>query len=75
MSADFWISTNNIEVIQEFWSFVKVIYSQNPIQYNTIFPIHHLVNLMIKISDKQQQFCCDYHTKTHEIFNGTDNVP
>lgn len=27
MSADFWISTENFEVMQEYWSFVKAIYS------------------------------------------------
>jgi len=27
MSADFWISTENIEIMQEYWSFVKAIYS------------------------------------------------
>jgi hypothetical protein len=51
MSADFWISTNNFEVMQEYWTFVKAIYSQNPIQHNTIFPIHNLISLMVKISD------------------------
>ena len=28
---------------------------------------------MVKISDTQQRFCCDYHRKTHELFNGTDS--
>ena len=30
-TSDFWINTNNMEVISEFWSFVKAIYQQNPV--------------------------------------------
>ena len=35
----------------EYWSFVKAIYSQNPVQYNNIFPIHNLIDLMKKVAD------------------------
>ena len=38
-TSDFWINTHNIELINEYWSFVKAIYSQNPVLYNSVFPI------------------------------------
>lgn len=59
--------------MQEYWSFVKAIYSQNPAQHNQIFPIHNLITLMVKISEIQPQFCCTYHKRTNEIFYGETN--
>jgi hypothetical protein len=68
-SSDFWLNTDNIEVINEFWQFVKAIYSQNPIQYNRIFSIQNLIDLMVKISDlKDAGHCCEYHRNTYMMF-------
>jgi hypothetical protein len=50
-SADFWINTHNFDVMSEYWSFVKAIYSQNPVRHNALFPIHNLISLMVKLSD------------------------
>ena len=65
-TADFWMNTHNSELINEFWSFVKAIYSQNPVICNRIFPIQNLIDFMIKICDttKEGAFCCDYHKRT-----------
>ena len=65
-SSDFWINTHNPELINEFWSFVKAIYSQNPVLYNNVFPIQNLIDFMIKICDftKEGAFCCKYHKRT-----------
>lgn len=65
-TSDFWINTHNIELINEYWSFVKAIYSQNPVLYNSVFPIQNLIDFMVKISDisKDGAFCCEYHKNT-----------
>ena len=65
-TSDFWINTHNVELISEYWSFVKAIYSQNPVLYNSVFPIQNLIDLMIKICDttKEGAFCCEYHRRT-----------
>ena len=65
-TSDFWMNTHKIELINEFWSFVKAIYSQNPILYNSVFPIQNLIDFMIKICDttKEGAFCCEYHKRT-----------
>ena len=65
-TADFWMNTHNSELINEFWSFVKAIYSQNPVICIRIFPIQNLIDFMIKICDtnKEGAFCCDYHKRT-----------
>ena len=65
-TSDFWMNTHNIELINEFWSFVKAIYSQNPVLYNNVFPIQNLIDFMIKICDttKEGAFCCEYHKRT-----------
>ena len=64
-TSDFWMNTHNIELITEYWSFVKAIYSQNPALYNSVFPIQNLIDLMIKICDttKDGFFCCEYHRR------------
>ena len=64
MSSDYWINTDSIEVINEFWLFVKAIYQQNPIAYNKIFNISNLIDLMVKISDIKDGHCCDFHKET-----------
>jgi hypothetical protein len=69
-SADFWLSTENFEVLHEYWNFVKSIYSTNPVQNNAIFPISNLIYLMVKISENKSHYCCEYHLKTHDIFFG-----
>jgi hypothetical protein len=38
-TSDFWVNTQDLEVMNEFWGFVKAIYSQNPVLYNNVFPI------------------------------------
>ena len=48
-TSDFWINTHDTELINEFWSFVKAIYSQDPVLYNKVFPIQNLIDFMIKI--------------------------
>ena len=53
-SADFWINTQNIELINEFWSFVKAIYSQNPVAYNKAFPIQYLIDFMLRICESSK---------------------
>ena len=65
-TADFWMNTHDVELITEFWSFVKAIYSQNPVLYNAVFPIQHLIDLMVKVCDttKEGAFCCEYHKRT-----------
>ena len=65
-TSDFWMNTHNIELINEYWSFVKAIYSQNPVLYNNVFPIQNLIDFMIKICDttKEGAFCCEYHKRT-----------
>ena len=64
-TCDFWLNSNNMEVINEYWSFVKAIYSQNPVLYNKVFPVHNLVDFMLRISDisKSGAFCCQYHKR------------
>ena len=34
MSSDWWINTENQEVLNEYWLFVKAIYQQAPKAYN-----------------------------------------
>lgn len=65
-TSDFWVNSNDMEVVNEYWGFVKAIYSQNPALYNKVYPIHHLVDFMLRISDisKEGAFCCNYHKKT-----------
>ena len=67
-SSDFWINTDNMEVINEYWLFIKAIYQQNPVQYNKIFNIQHLIDLMVKISDIKDGHCCEYHRDTYLMF-------
>jgi hypothetical protein len=69
-TCDFWVNSNDIEVINEFWSFVKAIYSQNPPLYNKVYPVRHLVDLMLRISDisKDGAYCCQYHMRTVQVF-------
>lgn len=69
-TSDFWVNTQDMEVINEFWGFVKAIYSQNPVLYNNVFPIQNLIDFMVKISDisKEGAFCCQYHRKTFQMF-------
>jgi hypothetical protein len=45
------VNTHDFEVMLEFWSFVKDIYSQNPVLYNNLFPVSNLIDLMLKISE------------------------
>ena len=61
-TADFWVSTHNMDIINEFWSFVKTIYSQNPIAYNKVFPLSKLIDFMLKLCDltKIGASCCEY---------------
>jgi len=69
-TCDFWTNLRDLEVINEFWSFVKAIYSQNPVQYNNVFPIHNLIDLMHQISEisSSEAFCCAYHKQTYHMF-------
>lgn len=59
-TCDFWANSNDTEIINEYWGFVKAIYSQNPALYNKVFPLRNLVDFMLKISDisKDGAFCC-----------------
>jgi hypothetical protein len=68
LSADFWINTESLEVMQDFWSFVKSIYSQDPVHFNQVFPISNLITLMVKLSDSHPSFCCFYHKRTNDLF-------
>ena len=68
MSADFWINTENLEVMQDFWSFVKSIYSQDPVHYNHVFEISNLISLMVNLSESHPTFCCFYHKRTNDLF-------
>ena len=65
LSADFWINAaeESLEVMCEYWSFIKAIYSQNPVQYHAVFPIHNLIDLMKRVSDVPS--CCDIHRSAH----------
>ena len=65
-TSDFWMNLHNGEIMSEYWSFVKAIYSQNPILYNRVFPIQNLIDFMVKICDttKESAFCCDYHKRS-----------
>jgi len=69
-TSDFWVNSNDMEVINEFWGFVKAIYSQNPALYNKFFPVRKLIDFMLRISDisKEGAFCCHYHKKTFQMF-------
>lgn len=60
-TADFWVSTHNLDIINEFWSFVKTIYSQNPVMYNKVFPLSKLIDFMLKLCDltKLGATCCE----------------
>lgn len=64
MSSDYWVNTNNIEVLNEYWSFVKAIYQQNPVVYNKIFSIRNLIDFMVKISELKDGYCCEFHKDT-----------
>jgi hypothetical protein len=50
-TSDFWVNTHHVDVMREYWSFVKAIYSQNPVLYNSLFPVSNLVDLMLKVSE------------------------
>lgn len=39
MSCDYWLNSDNLEVINEFWQFVKAIYQQSPVAFNRVFSI------------------------------------
>ena len=39
MSSDWWVNTDNQEVLNEYWLFVKAIYQQAPKAYNQLFSI------------------------------------
>jgi hypothetical protein len=68
MSCDFWVNTHSLEVIDEYWDFVKNIYQQNPVYFNRVFSIQNLVDLMVKISDIKYGHCCEFHQETFDLF-------
>lgn len=69
MSSDWWVNTDNQEVLNEYWLFVKAIYQQAPKAYNQMFSIQSLVDLMVKISEiKDNGHCCEFHRDTYQIF-------
>ncbi len=69
MSSDFWVNTDNQEVINEYWLFVKAIYQQNPVLYNRLFSIQNLIDLMISISEiRDGGHCCAFHRDTMNTF-------
>lgn len=43
---EFWLNLS-LEVQNEFWNFIQSIYDSNPLQYNTIFPISRLVDIIV----------------------------
>lgn len=74
-TSDFWVNTHDFEVMLEFWSFVKDIYAQNPVLYNTLFPISNLIDLMLKISEAQSGvhgLCCQYHQSTQVMYSAQE---
>jgi hypothetical protein len=69
MSSDWWVNSDNQEVLNEYWLFVKAIYQQAPKAYNQLFSIQNLVDLMVKISEiKDNGHCCEFHRDTFQIF-------
>lgn len=68
-SSDFWVNSEIIEVINDFWLFVKAIYQQNPVTYNRIFSVQNLIDLMVKISEiRDGGHCCAFHKESYMMF-------
>jgi len=68
MSCDYWLNSDNLAVINEFWQFVKAIYQQSPIAFNRVFPVQNLIDLMVKISENKDTTCCAFHRESFDLF-------
>lgn len=68
MSCDYWLNSDNLTVINEFWQFVKAIYQQSPIAFNRVFPVQNLIDLMVKISENKDTTCCAFHRESFDLF-------
>ncbi len=43
---EFWLNLG-LEVQTAFWGFIQSIYDSNPLQYNSIFPVSKLVEIIV----------------------------